>query len=403
VSTEKSHSDKTSADDKSIGFDYQYYYFLDRILNLKSGQSAGLEVKDDVHSELDADYNILCQVKHTVQKNSKNEPIALTELDSDLWKTLFNWSQVICDKTQGRNNSTQQLRYLAITEFHLVSNKSRSIKNEFHNLIDSFHAGEIEVTALSEYLGVLTNKTSDTKIKGYIQAVKQLAPDVLKAFIQKIRFELGLDDIINRVKRSILEKIIDTEKVDLVFERLDSNIKSNNFIAIKNGESIVISFEQFMQRYRRIFDDGRTKKLVLLPFTPDLPEDIFAQKFIKCLLHIGDITLSDEEFAIEYTKYKLRITTYFRQWVQAGDLVPDEVEEFHNEVFLRWQNEFRVAFRSCTNLEQVIDSATNLLSTLRRENFKLSDNELNTSLSNGALYHLSDIGRIGWHRDWNND
>ena len=104
---EKSFSDKTSADDKSIGFDYQYYYFLDRILNLKTGQSVGLEVKDDVHSELNADFNILFQVKHTVQKSAKGVPVALTELDSDLWKTLYNWSQVICDETQGRNEPKQ--------------------------------------------------------------------------------------------------------------------------------------------------------------------------------------------------------------------------------------------------------------------------------------------------------
>ncbi|MGT2431936.1 hypothetical protein ACU4GI_25965 [Cupriavidus basilensis] len=68
MSKDKSFSDKTSADDKSIGFDYQYYYFLDKVLNLKTGQSAGLEVKDDVHTELDVDVNILFQIKHTVQK-----------------------------------------------------------------------------------------------------------------------------------------------------------------------------------------------------------------------------------------------------------------------------------------------------------------------------------------------
>ncbi len=110
--------------------------------------------------------------------------------------------------------------------------------------------------------------------------------------------------------------------------------------------------------------------------------------------------MSDEELAIDYTKYKLRIATHLQQWVQAGDLVPDEVEEFHDEVFLRWRNEFRAAFHGCTSLEQVLDSAMKLLMNLRRERFKLSDNELNTSFSNGELYYLSDIGRLGWHRDW---
>ena len=46
------HTDKTSAADKSIGFDFQYYYFLWRLLNLKSGETVGLEVMDDVHTDL---------------------------------------------------------------------------------------------------------------------------------------------------------------------------------------------------------------------------------------------------------------------------------------------------------------------------------------------------------------
>jgi hypothetical protein len=56
------HADKTSAEDKSIGFDYQYYYFLSKLLNLKKGQVLGLEVMDDVHSELNDNTKILVQL-----------------------------------------------------------------------------------------------------------------------------------------------------------------------------------------------------------------------------------------------------------------------------------------------------------------------------------------------------
>jgi hypothetical protein len=120
VANEKSFSEKTSADSTSIGFEYQYYYFLDRLLNLKPGQSVGLEVKDDVHTALNADFNILVQLKHTVQNNAKGDPIALTELDSDLWKTLYNWSQVISDSAEGRGSHAAQKRFVENTRFHLV-------------------------------------------------------------------------------------------------------------------------------------------------------------------------------------------------------------------------------------------------------------------------------------------
>lgn len=400
MAKEKSFTEKTSASDKSIGFDYQYYYFLLRILSLGMGQSVGLEIKDDVHTELDADFNILYQVKHTVQKNAVGAPVTLTELDADLWKTLYNWSQVISDKVDGRGEVAAQLKFVDKTEFHLVSNKLHSKSNNFLQLVIEFHGGDGNFEPLRAHIDNLANKTQDADIKKYILSVAQLDQTVKKKLFENVRFELELDDIIGRVKRSIREKIVDVEKIDAVFERLDSRIRSDNFLAIKNGEAIKIDFEEFAKRYAKIFDDARTKKLVLYRFESDLPQDIFTQKFIKRLLEIDAITATDEERAVEYTKYKLRISKHLDQWVQEGNLVSDEVEDFHEDVFLRWDNEFHNSFRKCTNADEIIDSAMELLTALRRERFRLSETDLDTKLSNGELYYLSDIGRIGWHRDW---
>lgn len=400
MAKEKSFTEKTSAGDTSIGFEYQYYYFLLRILNLGVGQSAGLEIKDDVHTELDADFNILYQVKHTVQTNAAGAPVALTELDADLWKTLYNWSQVISDKVDGREEIAEQIKFVDKTEFHLVSNKSNSNSNKFLQLIIDFHGDGGDFVPLQSHVNKLANQTQDDSIKKYILAVAQLDHSVMKKFFENVRFELELDDIIGRVKRSIREKIVDAEKIDSVFERLDSRIRSDNFIAVKNGKAIKIDFDDFSKRYAKIFDDARTKKLVYYRFEPDLPQDIFAQKFIKRLLEIGAIAPTDEERAVDYTIYKLRITKYLERWIQEGNIVSDEVVDFHDDVFVRWDNEFQDSFRKCSNVSEVIDSAMCLLTMLRRERFKLSETELDTKLSNGELYYLSDIGRIGWHRDW---
>ncbi|MFM1345278.1 hypothetical protein WFP14_01755 [Yersinia proxima] len=43
--------DKTSAEKKSIGFSYQDYVALKHALELKPGESIGIEVFDDVHLE----------------------------------------------------------------------------------------------------------------------------------------------------------------------------------------------------------------------------------------------------------------------------------------------------------------------------------------------------------------
>ncbi|MFV8530391.1 ABC-three component system protein [Ralstonia pseudosolanacearum] len=399
MAEEKSYTEKTSAGDKSIGFDYQHYYFLYRILNLGVGQSAGLEIKDDVHTELNTDFNVLYQLKHTVQTNAAGAPVALTELDADLWKTLYNWSQVISDKADGRKDIAAQRAFVAKTEFHLVSNKSQSQTNRFLELVIEFQeSGKFE--PLSSHIKSLSEKTQDSDIKKYILSVHGLDEGVRKEFLGHVRFELDFDDIIGRVKNSIREKIIEPEKIDSVFERLDSRIKSENFLAVKGGGALSISFEDFSTRYGKIFEDARNKKLVPHRFHPVLPDDIFAQKFIKRLIEINALSAADGERAVDYTRQKIRLSTNLERWVQEGSVVGDEVDDFHEDVFRRWDNEFHGLFNKCTNMDEVIDSAFELLKMLRRERFKLSDTELDTQLSNGELYHLSDIGRIGWHRDW---
>lgn len=62
---EKTQIEKTAAETKSIGFDYQYYFFLWKLLSLETGESVGLEVKDDVHTELNNGKQIFYQIKHT--------------------------------------------------------------------------------------------------------------------------------------------------------------------------------------------------------------------------------------------------------------------------------------------------------------------------------------------------
>ncbi|UXB17669.1 hypothetical protein K7565_08520 [Stenotrophomonas maltophilia] len=399
MTDERSFTAKTSAADTSIGFDYQHYYFLYRILNLGKGQSVGLEVKDDVHTELAADFNVLYQLKHTIQTNSSGGPIALTELDGDLWKTMHNWSKVISDAADGRKEVDEQLSFVAKTEFHLVSNKSVSKTNDFiKKLVECQRTSDFD--DVDAHLGRLLQKTKDEKIAEYISSVLALNVRVRSRFFANVRFELDADDIIGMVKRAIHEKIIAENKVDQVFERLDSQVRSDNFIAVKNGGFSVISFDEFITRYRKIFEDARSGKLVQHNFEPVVPSDVFNQVFVARLIEVGALSASDKERAIEYTGQKIRLSTNLERWVQVGDLVGEEVARFHDAVYASWDNEFYGAFEKCTSIEDVVDRGMDILRRLKRERFSINESVLDVKLSNGELYYLSDIGKIGWHRDW---
>lgn len=398
VAATPSFSDSVSAADTSIGFEYQYYYYLDRLINLKTGESAGLEVKDDVHSDLSDGFCVLVQLKHTVQKNAAGTPIALTELDADLWKTLHNWARIITDSSQQRDTVAEQIKYISNTEFHLVTNKSQSKKNAFLAIVLQFQDSLSTLAGLREALSKL--KTADEKIKAYIDRIIALDDEVLSAYFKNLRFEMDLDDIIARVKLSIREKFVDDEMIDSVFERLDSNLRAENFKNVKNGAKLQLSFDEFWKNYKKYFSDGRSKKLQYTKFQHTLPPDLFTQTFVRRLLEIRAIGETDVDKATTYTLAKLRLITHLERWRQQGRIVSDDIEALHDDVTMRWANEFVFAFLESGSEEEHVSAALRMLTELRRTNFQLDDTQLPIELSNGELYHLSDIAQIGWHKDW---
>lgn len=398
----RTFTDKTSAADKSIGFDYQYYYFLDRLLNLKSGESVGLEVLDDVHVSSSATIQLLFQLKHTTALAASGKPVNLASLDDDLWKTMSNWAKVICDPNDGRALRNEQLGFIRRTEFHLVTNKSWSSGNVFINVAVEFIEGQCDLAKIRAIVQTLHDQTINADVKSHIADVLALDDIVCERFFLKLRFELGLDEIIEKVKRSIRDKFISLDDVYNVFSRLDSNIRAENFINIKAGNNIIISYDDFMTRYEKIFVSSRKKELRYENYKPVLPNDLVAQRFVKHLLHIGDIQPSELEIITEFTIQKLRLARNLLEWQRSGQMVGDEITDFHMDVQAQWRNGFRNKFRIGRIPADVKGAALELLDSLREKRFKIAGEELVTEFSNGELYHLSDSDAIGWHPDWEN-
>ena len=246
MNEKKSRYDLTSADTKVIGFDFQYFYFINELLKLDAGQSIGFEAKDDVHIELPSKKKViirLVQLKHTVQKNVKNLPINLTDKDDDLWKSLSNWSKVICDKSEKREENESQLAYLENTEFIFATNKNIS-KNKLISYINKFVNSKLKYSDVIEYLSKLEKETKDENIKNHIHDILDLDSSVLESFFKKINFIDAGDDIIASIKSNIQRKMIANDRVNDVFNELFSELKQDFFNSVKAGKHQIITFDE---------------------------------------------------------------------------------------------------------------------------------------------------------------
>jgi hypothetical protein len=393
------HADKTNAADKSIGFDYQYYYFLLQVLNLKVGQSVGFEVKDDVHTELDQYRNIFYQLKHTTQVAADGLPVALTKLDKDMWKTFYNWAMVISDKAAGREHIDKQLEFTRNSEFHLVANKKQSDSNTIFEAINNLQAHSIAIDSAKLALEAAEKATSDESIKAYIKKVLSLESSVLENFLLSIKFELDVTDIIGLVQQAVQEFHIEKAKVRDVLASIDSDLREYIFGRVKNGEAVVLSFEDFHTRFRKHFNDARSTKLTIKSFSPSMPDNIFAQVFIQRLIEVKFLNTTDIEIAADLTIQKLQLAMHLDHWEKTGEITSKDISALHSDVKTLWQGKFRTDFIDC-EVKDIEKIGRGILREMLGATFPLCDDLLSTQHSNGEIYHLSDLRGIGWHKDW---
>ncbi len=396
----KTQTEITAAETKSIGFDYQYYFFLWKLLSLETGESVGLEVKDDVHIELNDDEQVFYQIKHTIQTKTDNSAENLTTSDLDLWKTISNWAKVISDKNDNRRSKQEQLNFLKKTSFILASNKSSTDSNKILKIITDLQNGDDTVKGVILVFTALLKGTDSAPLKKYIEDVLRLDEDVFKEFILKVFFELDEKDIIGKCKDAIKADKIDENKIDDVFSALDSAIKADNFINIKNREKIQISFDDFYLKYRRHYDLSRNGLLSIDEFHGTLPTALESQIFIKQLIEVKDLNSYDFEDIAEFTRFKLKLQNNIDRWLQDGEITQDEINNFKNNAINQWKNKHRSVFRGITDESDFNIAGVKVLDSVREEKLKISGQSLDTDMSNGTFYDLSDTPYIGWRKDW---
>lgn len=398
--------DQHTAGPIAIGFDYQFYYFMYLAIDLKQGQKIGFEVKDDVHIDKKDGKTILYQTKHSIVKNANGEIQNLTTLDSDLWKTLNNWTDFI-------NADKKNSSFLNDNEFILVTNKSEN-NNDFITTLTLFKLDN-DINKVVLKINELENKTQDETLKKYIKNVGKLGKNKLKVFLRKLVIETDNDGIIEKIKDRILEKYYQADLVDPIFESLLSNLNMAKYLDIKDRKKFEISSEDFAKRFGKCFKVAtEIRPLPRREFPVLLPDDLENQVFIKQLLDIGEIQTGSNDIR-DYTTQMLKFLNHFTYWSEEENFILlTDIKEFKNNSIQIWTNEFKAKYRqikkqidagsSINDLEdEVKDLAIDLVDYIRKQDLSIPGfSALGVEFSNGHYYALSDNLEIGWHFDWGN-
>lgn len=245
-----SHLKNTSADKTSLGFEYQDLVLVHELLRLEQGQSVGLELYDDVHTESVENELVLMQIKHSLRGGN------ITERDIDLWKTIYNWYESI-----GELPKDKEVRFILYTNKALNSQElitllsdSKNKKAEIIAKIASIHLELQDAEAKKA-------KTESTNaLLKYAQALSGAAAKDIEYILDRFSFYASDADIISKIDNALEYLAVPIERIEETRRHVIGAYKDFKFSEIKSGAKVIIDFDCFRNRmgFNRILQLARS-------------------------------------------------------------------------------------------------------------------------------------------------
>lgn len=391
---------------KAIGFDYQFYYFVLLALQLKQGESIGYEFKDDINVDNEDGSTILFQLKHSSQQKKNGEVINLSNLDYDLWHTLFNWIKQINSKKD----------FLDKHSFVLVSNKSKD-NNTFICLIEEFKQNN-NLENIKNKIKLLLNKTNSKIILEKIKEIDKLDNINLDKFLKKLDF-VNKDYIVTEIKKTLYNLNIPNQFIDIFFNQLFAVLKNISYNQIRKNRIFVLKKEEFINIFNCCFKDivgkARLPKRDFKKIEP--PVNFEKLNFVKQLIDIEAVIINSKKTdprLLVYWTEMLKTDKYIKYWLKESVITYPDVDNFENECLRNWQNIFHDIYRKVMNQDilteninfsnkKIIKLSNKVLINVKKINLSISDDyssPLGIELTNGYFWLLSNRLKIGLHYNW---
>lgn len=415
VITPSKEQSKRSAADIFAAFEYQWNYFVLRLLKENDdAATVSFELHDDVDTQTEEGIT-LYQIKHSVRKSSKGETINLSNRDTDLWKTISIWMTFI----------EEQPDILENTKFQLITNKAIS-KNKFVEAIEAFHDTHSVEDLKSAFVTIKESKRtekskieSDKSVNNHLN-VSQIISDLLnkdylKEFCSRISISKTSDILKEDIKRIMGNRFgLNYNRIDWVYNKLRTSLKDDSIVNIINKTPVSYNGSIFTERYQSILDIGRKKLNFRFDYSLDnLSGDFRDFLFIKQLISIDDTKDDDLDRIADLTKNWLFFNNNLQEHWNNNDIIHEDVKRLTEDVYAKWRTYYHSNHRriiSEATCSELCEAGCNTVDSMRQCEFLLADTPLGIFLSEGCIYYYSnsateiipDLPLIGWHRDWKN-
>ena len=388
------------------GFDYQFLYFINRLLKMADKRDdVSYEKYDDVSMSSEEGL-VYFQLKHTIGgRNQKTVNLSLR--DYDLWKTLAVWIDIT-----NKQDEDKRIDFLESNSFVLVTNKN-PVNNPFWMELQKYQKGEMSFDELKKFYTKVYDETGESKRKEVNGQKGKTTKDYIKCLIDfdyadqllksmSICFE---PDLKSEILESLeLNKNIPHKNVEEAYQELLGMIRDKYYSDQKDS----YTREEFSKVFDRICQKYRERKFTFKRNTmTKLPPHLEDQVFIKQLMDVEDISLEDDPLIVEYTMEKFDYINSIRVATKNDDVSEEEVENVRADAVRYWRQKYKhyMGRINPDDNDKIIEKASDLLNDIRDKNIYFVEKEIESYFSNGCFYYLSDKDsehepQIGWRPGW---
>lgn len=372
----------TNAPGQLLGYTLQYPRALWHLLNCGTEDVVCIEEFGDVGVTKED------QSKISEEDKSSQNGNPVTDKSTDLWKTLFNWTNLIIDGTLDPDHTT----------FILYANKKGR-----RGIVDSLGAAN-DAKSAKTAIGAAWKKFNkiDPKqeIVPYISFLKKNSA-ILEKIVANFEFIVGSGTGGKELQQAIKSKHVADSQIEYIQISFLGWLQQFMMDKLAEKQPAIVSWKEFDVFARTVFERARKRELIDFALVyPPSEDEVKAQKserppYIQQIDAIGGDEDDVQEAVTAYLKAKVNRLN----WI-AKELIDEETaKDFEENLTLFWKNQHKTIEITHSSLaDELKGKLVYLQCKDRQQSIKNQDPPVYTI---AGTYHLmSNSLTIGWHPKW---
>ncbi|MDR4458946.1 MAG: hypothetical protein MRJ67_00235 [Nitrospirales bacterium] len=374
-----------TAPSQTLGYGLQYTRLTAILLTAPAGYWCSLEVLDDVAAQAKCGMTILSQTKSALGAN----PVADHAIP--LWKTLFNWLELVKSGLIEPGNT--------IFELYVSRPVEGEIINSFHDSHTIAEAKAAIEKVRNKFWGTAPNYIKRASLAEglglYVNQVLNADNDHLLPIIINLRLTCGSGSPQSDIEDEIRRHPVSKEKIFDIADKLCGWVKRNIDKRLEQSLPAIISRDEFHIEYtsyvRKVDRDH-----ILTSFAKKPSEAEKFERFPDIFVQQLDLIEHSYDDKLEAISDFLQASWDRVMWSKSGEIHDDSFTELTDNLERAWKN-----LRQAINVEAESTPETKrgklLYAKCMLHNTWIQGMEPPPHFVAGCFHALADDLTVGWH------